>query len=96
MKKEQAEEFFTEVLEKKEYFKSEIKSKSIFDNIDSISIFKNGSTFGYEHWYKPETMLIVGNWGNKSSPIAYIHKPKSISLEDWDRFKDKLQINLLK
>lgn len=92
MKKQQS----TEVLEKKEEFELKVEPKSILDNIDSISIFKDASKFGYEHWYKPETILIAGTWGNKTSPIAYIHKPKHISLEDWNKFKDKLQINLLK
>jgi Fe-S cluster biosynthesis and repair protein YggX len=73
-----------------------MEAKSIFDNLESISIFKDASKFGYEHWYKPETMLIAGNWGNRTSPIAYIHKPKSVSIEDWNRFKEKLEITLLK
>ena len=72
------------------------KKKSILDDIETITIFKDASKFGDEHWYKSETILIAGTWGNRTSPIAYIHKPKHVSLEDWNIIKDKLEINLLK
>lgn len=70
--------------------------KSITERIDSITIFKNGCKFGYKSWYKPDTMLIVASEGNKMYPIVYIKKPKSISIEDWNIIKEKLQISLLK
>jgi hypothetical protein len=72
------------------------EDKSIFDNLESITIYKDGSKFGYESWFKPETIIIAGNWKRGVSPIAYIHKPKSVSIEDWNRFKEKLRITLLK
>lgn len=64
---------------------------NIIDRIDSISIIKNGNEYGYEHWYKKETMIITANEGDKSYPIAYIHKPKHISIEDWEVIKEKME-----
>lgn len=70
--------------------------KPITERIDSISIIKNGNEYGYEHWFKKETMLVVAEEGNHSYPIAYLHKPKHISKKDWDVIKSKIEIKLLK
>jgi hypothetical protein len=70
--------------------------KPITERIDSITIQYNPCS-----WYKiagisKNTIVIFGNEGNVQFPIAYIKKPKGISLEDWNIIKSKLQITLLK
>jgi len=70
--------------------------KPITERIDSISIIKNGNKYGREYWFKKETMIISANEGNKSYPIVYIHRPKNVSLKDWNIIKDKLEITMLK
>lgn len=66
----------------------------ITERIDSIYIAK-----GPDKIYNRGNSDRVSIWANEPGvtyPIAYIHKPKGISQEDWDIIKEKLQITLLK
>ena len=67
--------------------------KTIIEKIDSISIYKGKDYIFNRHSDR------ISIWGNKKSetfPLVYITKPKSVSLEDWNIIKSKLQITLLK
>jgi len=66
--------------------------KPITERIESISI----SIGKNDYFNNTDRISIWGSEGNKIYPIAYIHKPKGISLEDWQVIKSKLEIKLLK
>lgn len=64
----------------------------ITEKIDSISIYK-----AEDEVFNPgKRMSIWASEGSRMFPLAYIHKPKGLSLKDWNIIKDKLQIQLLK
>ena len=67
--------------------------KTIIEKIDSISIYKGKDDIFNRHSDR------ISIWGNRKGgmfPLVYITKPKSVSLEDWNIIKSKLQITLLK
>jgi hypothetical protein len=66
--------------------------KSITERIDSISIYK-----AEDEVFNPgKRMSVWASEGNTIFPLIYIHKPKGLSLKDWEIIKEKLQISLLK
>lgn len=66
--------------------------KPITERIDSIEINKSGINWNYNK----NTIVIWGYEKNVSYPIAFIHKPKGISLEDWQVIKKNIKIELLR
>jgi hypothetical protein len=67
--------------------------KPITERIDNISIHKGKDECFNRHSDR------ISIWGSKGSvifPLVYITKPKSVSIEDWEVIKEKLEINLLK
>ena len=57
--------------------------KPITEKIDSISIYKGKTKI----FNSTDRISIWANEGSKMYPIAYIHKPFGLSLEDWKIIK---------
>lgn len=66
--------------------------KPINERLTSIEVSKNGGNWIYDN----KTIVIWGHEDYKCYPIALVHKPKGISLEDWKIITDKIQIKMLK
>ena len=55
------------------------------------------------HYYRKDDIFNLHSdrisiWGNREGmtfPLVYITKPKSVSVENWEIIKEKLQISLL-
>ena len=71
--------------------------KPITERIDGIFINKEPSEFDLKYRGIASTTIVIDAYSRNSIfPLAYIKKPKGISLEDWKIIKEKLQISLLK
>ncbi len=70
--------------------------KPITERIDNIWIQKKEDSFTKSQGFSPNTVILWANEGVKGYPIAYIKKPKGISVKDWNIIKEKLCISLLK
>lgn len=71
--------------------------KPITERIDSIYVNKKPSEFDIKYRHIAPTTIVVDAYsGNCIFPIAYVRKPKGISVKDWETIKEKLHIQLLK
>jgi hypothetical protein len=61
-------------------------------DVDTISIYKGKDDMFNLH---SDRISIWGNREGMTFPLVYITKPKSVSVEDWEIIKEKLQISLL-